>query len=326
MGVQWRIEMLGGLRAARGNRVLTRFRTQKTGALLAHLAYYSQRSHLRDALIELFWPDSDLSAGRNNLSRELSWLRQRLEPPDISSGTVIAADRAAIRLNPDAITTDVAAFEAALHTAERAASPTERAPHLAEAIETYGGELLPGYYDDWILQERAWLAGRYFQALGQLLAHLEQTGEISQALEYARQGVRVDLLREESHRDLIRLLATAGQPDAALRQYREYASSPRPDRGAAGTGGGSARPAAGSAAVGQLRASAPRGNTSCSPPAGAHRDSNRAGDFPSAAGTVRRARVRGAFSAHPRHRGQSGRSDLLRKRAGLHRPSPGSAA
>jgi DNA-binding SARP family transcriptional activator len=221
MGVQWRIEMLGGLRAARGDRVLTRFRTQKTGALLAHLAYYPQRSHLRDALIELFWPDSDLSAGRNNLSRELSWLRQRLEPPDISSGTVIAADRAAIRLNPDAMTTDVAAFEAALQSAERAASPTERAPHLAEAIETYGGELLPGYYDDWILQEREWLAGRYFQALGQLLAHLEQTGEISQALEYARQGVRVDLLREESHRDLIRLLATAGQPDAALRQYRE---------------------------------------------------------------------------------------------------------
>jgi predicted ATPase/DNA-binding SARP family transcriptional activator len=221
MDVRWRIEMLGGLRAVQGHQVLTRFRTQKTGSLLAYLAYYPQRSHLRDALIELFWPDGDPSAGRNNLSRELSWLRQHLEPPSLPPGTVIAAERAAIGLIPEAVATDVAAFEAALRAAEHAGSPAERARHLAEAIEGYGGELLPGHYEGWVLQEREWLADRYFEALGQLLAHLEQTGEISQALEYARQGVRVDLLREEAHRDLIRLLAAAGQPGAALRQYRE---------------------------------------------------------------------------------------------------------
>jgi predicted ATPase/DNA-binding SARP family transcriptional activator len=221
MHVRWRIEMLGGLRAVQGDRVLTRFRTQKTGVLLAYLAYYLKRTHPRDALIELFWPDGDPSTGRNNLSRELSWLRRQLESQGVPPGTVIAADRAAIGLTPEAVATDVAAFEAALCAAERAGTPAERARHLGEAIEGYAGELLPGYYDGWILQEREWLADRYFQALGQLLAHLEQTGEISQALEYARQGVRVDPLREEAHRDLIRLLAAAGQPGAALRQYRE---------------------------------------------------------------------------------------------------------
>jgi predicted ATPase/DNA-binding SARP family transcriptional activator len=221
MDVRWRIEILGGLRAVQGDRVLTRFRTQKTGSLLAYLAYYSQRSHLRDALIELFWPDGDPSAGRNNLSRELSWLRQHLEPPSLPPGTVIAADRAGIRLNPVAVATDVDAFEAALRAAERAASPVESAQHLAEAIEAYGGELLPGFYDGWILQEREWLTDRYFQALRQLLAHMEQAGELPRALEYARQGVRADPLREEAHRDLMRLLAAAGQPAAALRQYRE---------------------------------------------------------------------------------------------------------
>jgi predicted ATPase/DNA-binding SARP family transcriptional activator len=221
MDVRWRIEMLGGLRVVMGDRIITRFRTQKTGALIAYLAYFPQRSHLRDALIELFWPDGDPSAGRNNLSRELAWLRQHLEPQGGLPGTVIDADRAAVRLNLDAVTTDVAAFDAALHAAERAASPAMRAQQLAAAIEGYRGELLPGYYDGWILQEREWLADRYFQALGQLLAHLEQSGEISRALEYARQGVRVDPLREESHRDLIRLLAAVGQPAAGLRQYRE---------------------------------------------------------------------------------------------------------
>src|SRR5215213_2657018 len=119
MDVRWRIELLGGLRAVQGDHVLTRFRTQKTAALVAYLTYYPQRPHLRDALIELFWPDGDLAAGRNNLSRELAWLRQHLEPPPSPHGAVIAADRTTIRLIDAAITTDVAAFTAALRAAER---------------------------------------------------------------------------------------------------------------------------------------------------------------------------------------------------------------
>ena len=41
----WRIELLGGLRAIREGGVATRFRTRKTAALLAYVAFYQQRSH-----------------------------------------------------------------------------------------------------------------------------------------------------------------------------------------------------------------------------------------------------------------------------------------
>jgi hypothetical protein len=41
-----------------GDRVITRFRTQKTGALLAHLACHLQHSHRREVLIGLPRPDS----------------------------------------------------------------------------------------------------------------------------------------------------------------------------------------------------------------------------------------------------------------------------
>ena len=36
----WRIDLFGGLSATHGERVVTRFRTQKTAALLAYLAYH----------------------------------------------------------------------------------------------------------------------------------------------------------------------------------------------------------------------------------------------------------------------------------------------
>src|SRR5260370_10813136 len=63
-----------------GDRVISRFRSQKTGGLLAYLAYHSHRTHQREALIELLWPGRDPAASRDGLSTELSWLRRQLEP------------------------------------------------------------------------------------------------------------------------------------------------------------------------------------------------------------------------------------------------------
>jgi DNA-binding SARP family transcriptional activator len=218
---QWRISLLGGLRVEGCGRILTRFRTQKAALLLAYLAYYLRRPHPRDALVELLWPACPLHAGRNNLSRELCGLRDQLEPPGVPPGSVLQADRFWVRLQPETVSTDVAAFEALLQASERAGSPVGRTQALAEAIEVYGGELLAGSTHEWVLLEREWLADRYFQALGRMIAYLEEVGQLGQALQKAREGVRADPLREEAQRDLIRLLAASGRPGAAVRQYRK---------------------------------------------------------------------------------------------------------
>jgi predicted ATPase/DNA-binding SARP family transcriptional activator len=216
----WRIELLGELRVVHGSRVVTRFRSRQTGLLLASLAYHLPRPQRREQLAELLWPESDPSTALANLRNTLRWLRQELEPPGVPAGTVLLADRATLQLNPAAVTTDVTEFEAAL-AAARAGSSAERAQCIAEAVDLYRGELLPGFYDDWILQERGWLAERYFQALSELTSHLERGGEWGRALEYGRRGVRADPLRQEAHRSLIRLLTAAGQREAALCQCAE---------------------------------------------------------------------------------------------------------
>ena len=220
MDTRWRITLLGGLRAERGDQVVTRFRTQKTGALLAYLAYHLPRSHSRDHLIELLWPEADLEASSHSLSTALSWLRRLLEAPGQPPGTVVVTDRTSVRLNPEAVSTDLAEFEAALHAAA-AGSEAERREGLARAVTLYRGELLAGSYESWVLGQREWLAETYFQALGRLVTLLEGEGDLPHALEYARQGVLADPLREEGRRDLMRHYAAAGQPEAALRQYQE---------------------------------------------------------------------------------------------------------
>jgi DNA-binding SARP family transcriptional activator len=243
MTARWRIDLLGELRASQGDRVITRFRTRKTAALLAYLAYFPEHAHAREVLIQLLWPECEPEGGRSRLSVALSSLRDQLESPDprtnadtaraARSGTILVADRFSVRLNPAAISTDVARFESALQSGGASRSAPERIRALAEAVELYRGELLPGFYEDWILPEKQRLEERFFRALHQLVLHLEQAGEIDRAIRYAQQAVSADPLREEAHQELMRVYAAAGQPRLALRQYKDLARMLKQEMGAA---------------------------------------------------------------------------------------------
>src|ERR1051326_4705033 len=86
----WTIRMLGDLRVEGVERVLTRFQTRKTAALLAYLAYHRDRSHPREILCDVLWRDDAPDAARNKLRVALSYLRRHLEPPGVPAGGVLA--------------------------------------------------------------------------------------------------------------------------------------------------------------------------------------------------------------------------------------------
>src|SRR5207244_8668652 len=102
--------------------------------------------------------------------------------------------------------TDVQEFTAALQAAGRLAPGAEQATRLAEAVALYGGDLLPNCFEPWVLAAREPLQQQYLQALQQLVAALEAAGDLPGAVEWARQAVAADPLREEAHYDLMRLL------------------------------------------------------------------------------------------------------------------------
>src|SRR5687767_12392680 len=137
-----RIELLGQLRILHGDRIITRFRTYKTGVLLAYLAFYGGRSHPREELIELLWTDCDPVLGRNSLSQSLSSLRRQLEPPGTTSGTVLIADRATVQLNAQCYATDVEEFEAACLAFRTADLETDRSRTFNTVEKLYCGDLL----------------------------------------------------------------------------------------------------------------------------------------------------------------------------------------
>ena len=150
----WQIQLLGGLRATHGNSVIAQFPSRPIAMLLARLALQPQRRHAREELIELLWPNVELDVGRNRLRQVLSTLRRLLEPPDVPPYSVLSADRQTIGLTPDAVGSDVREFEQFL-----------RQGAIAQALDCYRGDLLPGFLDEWIEDERARLSALYERAL-----------------------------------------------------------------------------------------------------------------------------------------------------------------
>lgn len=194
---KWHIVLLNGLQAYQSEQRIERFRTQKTGELLALLALNAHRPMSREEIAGVIWPESDLISGRASLRTALASLRQQLEPPGTGANSILLADRVSVRLCSDAVYTDVSEFEAACRRAERAASLQQRLQDYSQAVDLYAGDLLPGYYADWIMEERARLAQVYSHHLRHAVIALQTEGQVEQALHYARRLLTADHTRKK---------------------------------------------------------------------------------------------------------------------------------
>src|SRR5205085_8712509 len=134
MEQRWRIELLGQLRACCGSEHTVSFQIQKSGSLLAFLAYYRQHPQPRELLMELLWPEEALEEGRRKLRFMLHSLRRLLPSAVSPGGSLLVAERTTLCLDPAAFTTDVTEFRAALQAAA-AAAPAGRMRELSAAVD-----------------------------------------------------------------------------------------------------------------------------------------------------------------------------------------------
>ncbi|WP_213007484.1 AfsR/SARP family transcriptional regulator [Paractinoplanes toevensis] len=88
---------------------------------------------------------------------------------------------------------------------------------LAEFAGPAWPNLLPGWYDDWVVMERERLRHRYLRMLEAAAATAIDSGQPAVALDRALAAAAADPLRESAHRLVIRALLTDGNLAAARR-------------------------------------------------------------------------------------------------------------
>jgi DNA-binding SARP family transcriptional activator len=204
-----RIKLLGGFQLVYGATPVTSLITARLTSLLTYLVLHRDAPQARGQLAFLLWPDSTESQARTNLRHVLHTLRQSLPGAD----RLLRIDRHHVEWHTDEhFALDVADFENAV-----------AAGALDEAVRIYGGDLLPGCYDDWLLPERERLRQLYLDVLWQRLEIHEREGDYRSAVTSAQHLLQIEPLREDVYRALMRLHALNDDRAAALHAYHACA-------------------------------------------------------------------------------------------------------
>src|SRR5579875_2529641 len=103
----------------------------------------------------------------------LSTLRKQFRIPSMTTESLFTVSRDYVGLRKQAVVTDVAEFDALLMEAQ-ATKEAGRLELLSRAVSLYQGDLLPGFYEDFILLERQRLADKWQQALRDLIGLLQK--------------------------------------------------------------------------------------------------------------------------------------------------------
>jgi len=215
------------------------------GSLLAFLALSHGRFFSRGELAAALWADHAEGVGNGSFNTVLWRLRKLVERPPVAHGALISCDRrGAVGLHPQAqISLDVEEFARLVLPA--LAKPLERTTEedveaLRRGIELYTADILTDLGDEWALREREKHRRHRLNALGRLMQICALGRDHAAAIRYAQAILDQDALREDVHRELMRLFVASGQRALALRQFelcraalkRELAIHPMPETAA----------------------------------------------------------------------------------------------
>ena len=199
------------------------WRQTRRFAVLIYLACAAgNRPHRRDEVIAIFWPESDLSRGRNALRQALHVIREEL-----GSEVLLSDGSENLWVNPHRFTGDVSAFTVALQKGDWEA-----------ALSLYQGDFLEGFFltgvrnfEFWVDQRRADLKQRAVGAAQNLAQRAEAFRDLEAALHWWRQALQLRPFHEGIICRIICLLAGSGNRGEGRAEFERFRSRLRAELG-----------------------------------------------------------------------------------------------
>ena len=222
------ISLLGGLNIRLGGERVTGFGSRKAEALFVYLLSNPQ-PQARETLADLLWDEQTRERGLSSLRTLITRL-----PPALLPYLSITRQTLAFDIKQP-YWFDVARFVGYLPTAverqqdAKTALPPAAVARLEKAIALYRGDFLSGFalkdapgFEMWLEAEQQRLNRLLIQGLEQLINYHIQRQQYTKGIEQAVRLLQIEPMQEETHRQMLLMLALSGQRGAALRHYKTY--------------------------------------------------------------------------------------------------------
>src|SRR5215208_2348962 len=197
-----------------GNDILISSRPAQS--LFAYLILSAGTSHRREKLAGLLWPASLEETARDNLRHALWRVRKALD--SASSTRFLQADDLTIKFEPSS---DYWLDAAVLEKLSDSASADE----LMAVLSEYQGELLPGFYDEWVILEREHLSSIFEHHMARLMSLLQEQRRWLDILDWGERWIKLGQKPEPAYRALMTAHAAKGDMSKVAATYERCAKS-----------------------------------------------------------------------------------------------------
>jgi SARP family transcriptional regulator, regulator of embCAB operon len=205
------VVLLGGFGLLWGSTLLSVPRASQR--LIAFLALHGGMVR-RAAVAGTLWPNASERHAYSNLRSALARLQS-------TARKALAASKFELGL-AEGVTVDIRHARAlACRLLDPALTP-EQSDLGTAAVGILSAELLPDWYDDWVLLEAEDWRQLRLHALEALAGHLAAAGRWGEAAGAACAAVRADPLRESARATLIQVHLAEGNQSEAVREFARY--------------------------------------------------------------------------------------------------------
>jgi len=209
------VKLLGKFEVSRDGKPIS-ITSRPAQSLFAYLILSAGTAHRREKLAGLLWPDSLEETARSNLRSALWKIRKAL--PSSASAEYVFADDLTIAFNASAgYWLDTAELE---KVSEKAS-----ADELRTILSLYHGELLPGFYDEWVVLEREHLSAAFEHHMARLMSLLENEHRWLDIFDWGERWIKLGQKPEPAYRALMSAHAAKGDMAKVAATYERCAKS-----------------------------------------------------------------------------------------------------
>jgi predicted ATPase/DNA-binding SARP family transcriptional activator len=185
-------------------------------SLFAYLILSAGTAHRREKLAGMLWSDSLEETARDNLRHALWRIRKALETA--SSIRFLYADDLTIKFE---VSSEYWLDAAELEKVNEDASADE----LMAALVAYHGELLPGFYDEWVVLEREHLSSVFEHHMARLMSLLQEEKRWLDILDWGERWIKLGQRPEPAYRALMSAHAAKGDMSKVAATYERCVKS-----------------------------------------------------------------------------------------------------
>ena len=180
------------------------------------LAFLALHAHVvnRAAIAGTLWPEASERHAYANLRSALVRLERTCRG-------VLSASRLELRL-AEGVAVDIRQFRALARRLLDPGMVLQPSDLGSETLAGLSADLLPGWYDDWVLSEAEDWRQLRLHALEALAGRLTTMGRWGEAADAAGAAVRAEPLRESANAALIKVHLAEGNQSEAVRQFDRY--------------------------------------------------------------------------------------------------------